>query len=117
MKRRVIQIQDLIARELAVIFSREMEFPVGAFPSIIKVKVSEDLRHALVWIGVVPPEKRQEVLKCLNKNISQLQSFLNQRLTMKFPPRLLFKIDTTSDKVQRIEELVAEIHQEDDHTK
>ncbi len=117
MKRRVIQIQDLIARELAVIFSREIEFPPGAFPNIVKVKVSEDLRHALVWIGVVPSEKRAAVLECLNKNIYHLQAFLNKRMTMKFPPRLLFKIDTTSDKVQRIEELVDKIHQEDDGAK
>lgn len=117
MKRRVIQIQDLIARELAGVFTREVEFPLGAFPSIIKVKVSEDLRHALVWIGVVPPEKRPDVLECLNKNIYHIQAFLNKRLTMKFPPRLLFKIDTTSDKVQRIEELVEKIHKEDDCAK
>lgn len=117
MKRRVIQIQDLIARELAVIFSREVEFPLGAFPSIVKVKVSADLRHALVWIGVVPPERRQAVLDCLNKNIYDIQAFLNQRLTLKFPPRLLFKIDTTSDRVQRIEELIDQIKKEDDGTK
>ncbi len=117
MKRRIIQIQDVIARELAVIFSREIEFPIGAFPSIVKVKVSEDLRHALVWIGVVPPGKRQEVLECLENNIYHIQSFLNKRLTMKFPPRLLFKIDSTSDKVQRIEELVDQIHQENDSSK
>lgn len=114
MKRRVIQIQDLIARELAAIFSREVEFPLGAFPSILKVKVSADLRHALVWVGVVPPEKRPAVLDCLNDNIYDIQACLNQRLTMKFAPRLLFKIDTTSDKVQRIEQLVEQIKKEND---
>lgn len=113
MKRRVIQIQDLIARELAVIFSREVEFPTGAFPAILKVKVSADLRHALVWVGVVPPEQRQAVLDCLNDNIYDIQAFLNKRLTMRFAPRLLFKIDTTSDKVQRIEQLVDQIKKED----
>lgn len=112
MKRRIIQIQDLIARELGFIISREVELPPGAFPSILRVKVSEDLRHALVWVGVVPPEKRQTVLRCLEANIFEIQSALNQRLTMKFAPRLLFKIDTTSDKVQRIEELVDQIHRE-----
>lgn len=117
MKRRVIQIQDAVARELAVIFTREVEFPLGAFPSIVKVKVSADLRHALVWVGVVPPEKRQAILECLNKNIYDIQAFLNRRLTMKFPPRLLFKIDTTSDKVRRIEELVDQIKKEDDGIK
>lgn len=117
MKRRIIQIQDLVARELSVIFSREVEFPLGAFPSIVKVKVSADLRHASVWIGVVPPERRQAVLACLQANIYDIQALLNQRLTMRFAPRLLFKIDTTSDKVQRIEELVDQIKKEDDGTK
>ena len=117
MKRRITQIQDSIARELARIFSREIEFPIGAFPNIVKVKVSEDLRHALVWIGVVPAGKRPEVLACLESNIYHIQSFLNKRLTMKFPPRLRFKVDSTSDKVQRIEELVDQIHQENDSSK
>jgi len=112
--RRLKQVADLIARELEPILLREVEFPPGAFPNIIKVEVAADLKNATVWLGVVPPEKREEVLAVINKNIGEVQRTLNKRLTMKFTPRLSFKVDTTSDKVARVQELVEEIHRQDD---
>jgi ribosome-binding factor A len=112
MKRRLIQIQDLIARELEPIFSRVVEFPLGTFPNISKVKVSPDLHYATVWIGVVPPSGRAAVLKRLGANLADIQRQLNQRLRIKFAPKLQFKVDTTADQVQRINDLVEQIKKE-----
>lgn len=116
MSRRLKQVADLIVRELGPILLREVEFPPGTFPNILKAEVAADLKNATVWLGVVPPEKRDEVLEAINRNIGEVQRSLNKRLTMKFTPRLSFKIDTTSDKVARVQELVKEIHRQDDES-
>jgi len=111
--RRIKQVEDVVIRELSPVLMREVEFPPGSFPNILRVKVSPDLKNATVWLGVVPPEKREEVLEAINNNIKEVQRALNKRLTMKFVPRLLFKIDTTSDNVVRVQELVSKINSED----
>jgi len=115
--RRLAQVQDLIAQELGAILLKELEFPSGSFPNILRVKVAPDLKNATVWLGVFPPEKRVQVLKLINTHIGEIQNLLNKRLVMKFVPRLLFKIDTTSDHVSRINELVAEIKSENESSK
>jgi ribosome-binding factor A len=115
--RRIAQVQDLIANELGAILLKELEFPPGSFPNILRVKVAADLKNATVWLGVFPPEKRAEVLQVINANIGQIQRLLNKRLVMKFVPRLLFKIDTTSDQVARISELVSKIKSEHESDK
>ena len=113
MSRRIEQVQDVIQKELGSILAREIEFPVGSFPNILRVKVSADLRQATVWLGVVPPAARSQVLETLNANSGEIQKILNKRLTMKFVPRLSFKIDKSIDKVIRVNELVDKIKAEE----
>lgn len=113
MSRRTEQVQDVIQKELGAILSRDIEFPTGSFPNIVKVKVAADLKNATVWLGVIPSEARSRVLKTVEANIGSIQKTLNKRLTMKFVPRLLFKIDTSIDKVVRVNELVDKIQAEE----
>ena len=112
MTRRTKRIAELIERELSAILSRDIEFPKGSFPNIIDIKVTADLRQATVWVGVVPASFRSRVLACLEKNAGEIQDQLNHRLEMKFVPRLTFKIDTSSDQVARVNELLGEIKDE-----
>ncbi|MFC1618239.1 30S ribosome-binding factor RbfA [Patescibacteria group bacterium] len=113
MSRRTEQVQDLIQQELGKILIREIEFPVGAFPNILRVSVSPDLRNATVWVGVVPPKMRGKVLKTIERNIGRIQSLLNKRLYMKFVPQLRFEIDSTIDKVDRVARLLEQADVED----
>ena len=113
-KRRILQVQDLIQRELAKILTKDIELPVGSFLNIIWVEVSGDLRHAKVWFGVLPAEKREAVLAVLEKNIGEIQRTLIKRLEMKYVPRLKFEVDTTIDQVEKVDQLVKKINAEKD---
>lgn len=112
MRRRVRQVEELLKVELGNIFIRGLEFPHGAFQNIIKVKASKDLKYALVWVGVFPPEKRDEVLKYLNKNVYYIQQIINKRFQMKIVPKITFKIDRLSDKVAEVDEALEKIKKE-----
>ncbi len=114
MKRRLLQVQDLIQQELGKILIREIEFPVGIFPNILAVKVSPDLKYARISLGVIPSNRRGTALKRIEKRIGHIQNCLNKKLVMRFVPRLRFVIDGTIDKVERVSEIVNKIHAEDD---
>lgn len=115
MSRRVIQVQDLIQKELGKILARDVEFEPGIFPNILRVDVSPDLKNATVYMGVVPPTARKDVIKTINKQIGDIQGTLNKLLYMKFVPRLTFKIDTTIDNVDKVNQLLKKIHTEDNN--
>lgn len=107
------QINENIHYELGEIFSREVEFPSDCLATISRVKVSEDLHWAQVWISILPMTKRAKVLHMLNKKKGFLQQSLNKRLRMKPIPRLQFFTDFTEEKAQVIEQAIDNAVQND----
>ncbi|EKD49787.1 MAG: hypothetical protein ACD_63C00050G0003 [uncultured bacterium] len=112
MSHRIKQVEKLIREELGGILLKEFEFPADSFFSIVRVKVSNDLKHATAWIDVIPVEKRNKVLNFLKKNIFDIQKFLNKKLKMKFVPKVKFAVDKTPDNVEKVYNLLQKVHDE-----
>ncbi len=109
MSHRIEQINELVRHELGQIILTEIEFPKDCLMTIVGVESSKDLRHAKVWISVIPGKYKKKALDKLNLNIGHLQFLLNKKLTMKPLPRLRFVIDDTEMKAQGIEEILDRI--------
>lgn len=109
MSHRILQINELIRQELANLLLTEVEFPKNCLTTVIKVETSKDLRHAKVWLSIIPTIYTQKILTKLNKQAGRLQFLLNKKLTMKPLPRLFFKIDDTEAKASEIEDLLDRI--------
>lgn len=109
MSHRIAQVNELIRQELNIVMLDELEFPKGCLVTIVRVEASKDLRHARVWISVMPTYYIPKALERLKKNSGHLQYILNQRLSMKPLPRLNFKIDETEKKASEIEEVLDRI--------
>lgn len=106
MSHRIKQVNELIRQELNNVLLTEVEYPKGCLTTILRVETSKDLRHAKVWISVLPSYYIPKVLDKLNKNKKHLEYLLHQRLSMKPLPKLNFKIDETEKKAAEIEELL-----------
>jgi len=106
MSHRLEQINSNIHQELAHIFSRELEFPLDCLVTISRVKVSEDLHWAQIWLSILPITSRAKVRKLLNKKKGMLQRLLNQRMRMKPIPRIQFFTDFTEEQAQGIEQVI-----------
>ena len=109
MSRRLKQVNELIRQELNKLLLTEIEFPKNCLVTITRVETSKDLRHARIFISIIPAQYTKKILDKLNLNIGHLQFLLNRKLTMKPLPRLNFVIDYTEQKAQDIEQLLDRI--------
>jgi ribosome-binding factor A len=109
MPHRIAQINELVRQEINKLFLTEIEFPKNCLVTITQVETSKDLRHARIWLSVIPTTYTKKVLEKLNKNIGHLQFLLNKKLSLKPLPRLNFVIDETEKKASEIEQLLDRI--------
>jgi len=109
MSHRIAQVNELIRQELSNLILTEVEFPQGCLVTIIRVETSKDLRHAKVWISVIPAYFITKALERLKHNIGQLQFELNKRLSFKPLPRIRFLIDKTEEQATEIDRLLDRI--------
>lgn len=109
MSERIPRINELIRQQLSTIIMTEMEFPKGCLVTILRVETSKDLRHARVFISVMPTYYIPKVLERLRKNTGHLEYELHKKLSMKPLPKLNFKIDETERKAGEIEALLDRI--------
>lgn len=87
----------------------EIEFPKGCLATITRIETSKDLRHARVWISIMPAYYAKKVLDKLSSNAGHLQFLLNKRLSLKPLPRLSFALDKTEEKATEIDRLLDRI--------
>ena len=106
---RILQINELIRHELSGLILAEVEFPKDCLVTIMDVQASKDLRHAKIWLSIIPGSYTGQVLSRLDRNIGHLQFLLNQKLSIKPLPRISFVIDDTEAEAAGIEVLLDKI--------
>ena len=87
--------------------------PRVGFATVTSVRVSADLRHALVFISVMGDEEEQdETMAGLESAKTYLRGELGRQIRMKYTPDLHFELDHGPQEAQRIEELFQKLHRE-----
>jgi ribosome-binding factor A len=113
MAHRIDKIENLIKEEISLIFLRKLQDPAFGFLTVTNVKVSPDLKIARIYISVLEKEKRESVLHKVNDINGFIRTELASRIRIKFIPELKFFIDDTLDYVEKIENLIKQIHKDD----
>lgn len=109
MSHRILQINELIRQELGQLLVAEIDFPSNCLATIVGVETSKDLRHAKIFISVIPTSYTKKILDKLTASSGHLQFLLHKKLSMKPLPRLRFVIDETERKAAEIEGLLDRI--------
>lgn len=102
MSRRTDKVNELLRREIGTAIQRDFEFP-GTIVTVIEVEVTDDLKEAKVWVGVVGRMAPPQVLEKLNSRRGLIQSAVSKRVVLRNTPRLSFRLD---DSAQHGVELV-----------
>jgi ribosome-binding factor A len=88
-----------------------------ALVTVSKVETSRDMKWAKVWISIVGANDSKasdgKIMETLTKNLYEIQGEVNRRVAMKIVPRLQFFLDTAPRYAQHINELIEQIHEED----
>jgi ribosome-binding factor A len=75
--------------------------------SVTEVRMSPDLRHALVFVKPLLGADEAEVLKALRTNTAYFQREVAGRLKLKYAPKLKFTGDESFDVASKIDSLLA----------
>lgn len=108
---RIKKVNKLILELMSQILQTECQFPANSLVTILGVETSKDLLYSKITMSVFPAEKRQIVLDYLNKNIYELQQFLNKKLDMHPVPKIRFALDITEEEATKIEKLLKKLEE------
>jgi ribosome-binding factor A len=105
---------ELIAVELSNLFRTRVKDPRVGFASITRVEVSGDLRHAKVYVSVMgTPEEQAATMQALKHASGFLRHEVAERITLRYMPELIFKLDTSIEEGSRILALIQQIEDEE----
>jgi ribosome-binding factor A len=108
MKHRLLRVNELLKRELSVLFVREMTFE-NSLVTVNQVDVTPDLKSAHVYVSVLGGNGRKEVLPKLEANRATLQAGLAKHVVLKYTPHLIFHLDNSIERGSRVLEILQEI--------
>jgi len=115
-KTRIQKIEDRIYEELSMILLMEVSDPRLATVSITRVKVDRELAFANVYVSSIEgSEAADEIIAGLKHAGGYLRSELARRIEIRHTPRLRFYWDPSPEHADRIDQLIASLHQ-DEHT-
>lgn len=87
--------------------------------TVTEVKVSPDLRNASVYFLPLGGQNSDVIKKALEKNSAYIRGQLAKMVTMKYLPKLQFKVDPSFDEAGKVNTLLAQpkvqqdLHRED----
>jgi ribosome-binding factor A len=91
---------------------QELKDPRVGFATVTRVKISGDLRHALVWVSVFgSEEERADTLAGLRSAAPHLRSVLGKQVRMKYLPELKFELDRGPEDAQHLEKVFHDLHE------
>jgi ribosome-binding factor A len=102
----------LIREEVADIIMHKLKDPRLGFVTVTDAQVSDDLRHAKIYMSVFEEEKKETSLKVLNSSAKYIRNELGKRIKIKFIPDLTFKLDESITYGAKIDQLLEEIQPE-----
>ncbi len=113
-KTRVQKIEDRIFEELSTILLMGVSDPRLSTVSITKVRVDRELAFANIYVSSLEgSESADEIIAGLKHAGGYLRHELAQRIDIRHTPRLRFYWDHSPEHADRIDQLIASLHQEE----
>jgi ribosome-binding factor A len=105
---------SVIQRELMAIIQRELSDPrIVGMPSITRVKVSDDLGFADVFVTIMGTEgQRSAALNALKHSAGMMRTKLTKSLTLRVAPFIRFQMDHDLQKEMEVLDLLRKAAEE-----
>ena len=105
------RVQELLLEEISKLIQKELRDPRIGFVTITRVDLSDNLRHAKIFISIMgSDEQKAESLKGLQSARGFIRQYLGKNLSMKYIPGLDFKLDKGAEHVEKITKIINELH-------
>jgi ribosome-binding factor A len=115
MSLRTDRVASLIREEVGMYFTREYRDKAYGFITVTEVHMTPDLRIAKIYVSIMGDTVlKDNTLKMLEEHKGEIRNTIGH-LGLKFTPSVQFYIDETLDRVEKINNLIKQIHKDEEH--
>lgn len=103
------KIERLMQKDLGDIFLRYAKRIGNLLISVSEVRISPDLSIAHIYLSVFPTNRQDEIIKKVEEDQKTIRFELGnlEHNQLRIIPELHFHIDTTLDRMEKIDQLLA----------
>ena len=104
------KIARLIQKDMSDILLRYARTLQGTLISVSEVRVSPDLSIARVYLSIFPQDKVAPTMALIEENTHRFRGELGalERHQLRIIPEIIFHLDETIDRMERIDELLGQ---------
>ena len=107
---RLGRIEEEYRKELSQIIGYELKNPsITGLISVTKVKVTNDLKFARVYVSVLNAKNVKDTIAGLKKSSGFIRSELARRVNLRNTPELIFELDDSLEYGAKIDTILKEI--------
>jgi len=112
------RVAQAIKEEVSNIIHDELKDPRLGFITVTDVELTEDLRFAKIFFSVLgSKEEQKKSKKALDSALGFVRKLIGERIQMRFVPEIIFKEDKSSEYSSKIQKVLDEIKEYDEHRK
>lgn len=109
-KTRLGRIDEEYRKEISQIISYELKNPnVTGIVSVTKVRVTNDLKYAKVYVSILNSKNVKETLAGLKKSAGFIRSELAKRVNLRNTPEITFELDDSLEYGAKIDSILKQI--------
>ena len=109
-KTRLGRIDEEYRKEISNIISYKLKNPnVTGLISVTKVKVTNDLKYAKVYVSILNSKNVKDTLAGLKKSSGFIRSELARKVNLRNTPELIFELDDSIEYGAKIDSILKEI--------
>lgn len=107
---RLGRIDEEYKKEISQIISYQLKNPnVTGLISATKVKVTNDLKYAKVYVSILNSKNLKETMEGLKKSSGFIRSELARKINLRNTPEILFELDDSLEYGAKIDSILKEI--------
>ena len=107
------RVQELLLKEISALIQRGLKDPRIGFSTVTTVDLTDNLKHAKVYISVLGNKsEQQETIEGLTNASGFIRSSLGKSLNLRYIPVLEFILDETAEHVAKINKIINDFHSE-----
>lgn len=111
---KIDRIASNLVKEISYILANEVKNPDVRFVTVTDCKVTNDLSYAKVYVTVFNQEKINETMKALKEASGFIRHELMDRVDIRHIPELEFVYDESIEYGKKIENILEEIHENEE---
>ena len=101
------RVESIINKNISEIIQFDLKDPSVGFVTITDVKMTNDYSYAKIFVSFLGQDNRQKKgLETLNKAKGHIRSLLAKKISIRKVPQLIFVLDTTLEKANKIETII-----------